>query len=109
MTWFLMAHAKVKHDQDVEVNMELLSMENHEKNTALQEAIRNYHCEIVELIIREEPGLTLFTNNAGESPLFLAVDRGFYNIARCILKAVPDCSYGGRNKMNALHAAVIRA
>ncbi|KAM4125990.1 hypothetical protein ACB094_01G354400 [Castanea mollissima] len=89
--------------------MELLRMENHERNTALQEAIRNDHCEIVELLIREDPGLTLFTNNAGESPLFLAVDRGFYNIARCILKAVPDCSYGGRNNMNALHAAVIRA
>ena len=74
MTRFLIAHAKVKHDQDVEVNMELLSMENHEKNTALQEAIRNYHCEILELLIREDPGLTLFTNNVGESPLFLVVD-----------------------------------
>ncbi|KAM3714697.1 hypothetical protein ACJW31_01G354000 [Castanea mollissima] len=106
MTRFLVARAK---HQDVEVNMELLRMENHERNTALQEAVRNDHCEIVELLSREDPGLTLFTNNAGESPLFLAVDRGFYNIARCILKAVPDCSYGGRNNMNALHAAVIRA
>ena len=109
MTRFLIARAKVKHDQDIEGNRELLRMENHEKNTALQEAIRNDHCEIVELLIREDPELTLFTNKAGESPLFLAVDRGFYNIARCILKAVPGCSYGGRNKMNALHAAVIRA
>ncbi|KAK7851029.1 protein accelerated cell death 6 [Quercus suber] len=109
LTRFLIARAKVKHDQDVEVNMELLRMENHEKNTALQEAIRNDHCEIVESLIREDPWLTLFTNSAGESPLFLAVDRGFYNIARCILKAVPDCCYGGRNNMNALHAAVIRA
>jgi len=79
MTQFLVARAK---HQDVEVNMELLRMENHERNTALQEAIKNDHCEIVELLIREDPGLTLFTNNAGESPLFLAVDRGFYNIAR---------------------------
>lgn len=106
MTRFLIARAK---HQDIEVNMELLRMENHERNTALQDAIRNDHCEIVELLIKEDPGLTLFANNAGESPLFLAVDRGFYNIARFILKAVPDCSYGGRNNMNALHAAVIRA
>ncbi|KAK7821273.1 hypothetical protein CFP56_037900 [Quercus suber] len=60
------------------------------------------------LLIKEDPGLTSLTNNAGESPLFLAVDRGFYKIAIHILEAVPKCSNVGRKSMNVLHAAVIR-
>uniref|UniRef100_A0A2N9EWA6 PGG domain-containing protein n=1 Tax=Fagus sylvatica TaxID=28930 RepID=A0A2N9EWA6_FAGSY len=107
-------------DKEVETRMELLRMQNQEKNTALHEAIRNYRYDIVELLIREDPGLALFTNNAEESPglalftnnaeespLFLAVDLRFYKIALHILEAVPNCSYGGRKGMNVLHAAVI--
>ncbi|KAK7814313.1 ankyrin repeat domain-containing protein 23 [Quercus suber] len=79
-----------------------------EKNTALHEAIRNDHYDIGELLIREDPELASFTNNALESPLFLAVDRGFYKIAFQIIETIPECSYMGRNGMNALHTAVIR-
>ena len=78
--------------------------------SALHDVVRNGHFDIVELIIREHPRLTSLTNNAGESPLFLAVDRVFYKIALHILEEavnVPGCSYGGRNKMNLLHVAVI--
>uniref|UniRef100_A0A7N2MLP4 Uncharacterized protein n=1 Tax=Quercus lobata TaxID=97700 RepID=A0A7N2MLP4_QUELO len=91
-------------------NHELLRMGNLEKDTALHDAVRNGHFDIVELLIREHPRLTSLTNNAGESPLFLAVDRAFYKIALHILEEavnVPRCSYGGRNKMNLLHVAVI--
>ena len=94
-------------DKEVETKVELLRMQNQEKNTALHEAIRNYRYDIVELLIREDPGLALFTNNAEESPLFLAVDLRFHKIALHILEAVPNCSYGGRKGMNVLHAAVI--
>ena len=86
----------------------LLRNINLEKNTALHEAIRNDHYDIVELLIREDPELASFTNNALESPLFLAVDRGFYKFALQIIETIPECSYMGRNGMNALHAAVIR-
>ena len=85
-------------------------MGNLEKDTALHDVVRNGHFDIVELLIREHPRLTSLTNNAGESPLFLAVDRVFYKIALHILEEavnVPGCSYGGRNKMNLLHVAVI--
>uniref|UniRef100_A0A2N9EX43 PGG domain-containing protein n=1 Tax=Fagus sylvatica TaxID=28930 RepID=A0A2N9EX43_FAGSY len=95
----------------VEKKMELLKMQNLEKNTVLHEAIRNCHYHIVELLIRVDSSLALITNNAGESPLFLAVDRGFHQIALHILEAVPECAvpecYGGRKSMNVLHAAVI--
>ncbi|GMY20760.1 protein accelerated cell death 6 [Fagus crenata] len=104
MTKLLITSAKNK---EVETRMELLRMQNQEKNTALHEAIRNYCYGIVKLLIREDPGLALFTNNAEESPLFLAVELRFYKIALHILEAVPNCSDGGRKGMNVLHAAVI--
>ncbi|XP_075669934.1 protein ACCELERATED CELL DEATH 6-like [Castanea sativa] len=96
------------NDREVEAKMELLRMENLEKNTALHEAIKNDYYDIMQLLIKEDPGLTSLSNNAGESPLFLAVDRGFYKIAIHILEAVPECSKVGRKSMNVLHAAVIR-
>ena len=100
---------RARTEVEVGRNHELLRMGNLEKDTALHEAVRNGHFDIVGLLIRGDPELTLLTNSAGESPLFLAVDRAFYKIAFHILDAVnvPECSYGGRNKMNVLHAAVI--
>ena len=95
--------------QEVETKMELLRKQNLKQNTALHEAIRYDHYDIVKLLIQEDPELTLITNNAGESPLFLAVDRRFYKIARHITDTPGDHlpSYKGRKSKNALHAAVI--
>nr|POF25121.1 isoform 2 of protein accelerated cell death 6 [Quercus suber] len=105
MTKRLISCAK---DQEAAVKNLLLRKRNLEKNTALHEAIRNDHYDIVEFLIREDPELASLTNNASESPLFLAVDRGFYKIALQIIETIPECSYMGRNGMNALHAVVIR-
>ena len=96
------------NDQESAVKELLLRMQNQEKNTALHDAVSNGHYDVVDLLIKEDPGLTSLTNNAGESPLFLAVDRGFYKIALRILEVAPNCSYVGRKSMNVLHAAVIR-
>ncbi|XP_065617669.1 ankyrin repeat-containing protein At5g02620-like [Quercus suber] len=93
-------------DQEAEVKRLLLKAQNEEKNTALHLAVKHGHYDIVDLLIRKEPGLTSITNTAGESPLFLAVDRRFLKIALRILET-PECSDGGRNNMNVLHAAVI--
>ncbi|XP_065621225.1 ankyrin repeat-containing protein At5g02620 [Quercus suber] len=94
-------------DQEAEVKRLLLKAQNEEKNTALHLAVKHGHNDIVDLLIRKEPGLTSITNKAGESPLFQAVDRGFFEIALRILD-ISECSDEGRNKMNVLHAAVIR-
>ncbi|KDP26873.1 hypothetical protein JCGZ_18031 [Jatropha curcas] len=64
---------------EVEVEKELLRMQNLEKDTALHEAARNGHFEI------------------------------FYKIACLILEVARTCSYGGRNSMNVLLVAIIRA
>ena len=97
-------------DQEIGMKMELLRKKNLEQNTALHEAIRYDHYNIVELLIQEDPWLTLITNNAGESPLFLAVDRRFYKIALHIIDMPGDHlpSYKGRESKNVLHAAVIK-
>ncbi|KAF4381739.1 hypothetical protein G4B88_002889 [Cannabis sativa] len=95
-------------EQDLEADRSLLRMSNLKGDTALHEAVRNDHYEVAILIIDEDRDLTCFVNNVGESPLFLAVDRGFYKVALHILETAPKCSYVGRNGMNALHAAVIR-
>ena len=72
-------------------------MGNLEMDTVLHDAVRNGPFDIVELLIREHPRLTLLTNNAGESALFLAVDRAFYKIALHILE----------EEQYVLHVAVI--
>ena len=94
-------------DQEAEVKRLLLRAKNAEKNTALHLAVKHGLYDIVVLLITEDPGLTLITNNAGESPLFLAVDRGFFEIALRILE-IQECSDEGRKNLNVLHAAVIR-
>ena len=93
--------------QGAEVKRLLLRAKNVEQDTALHLAVKHGHYDVVVLLITEDPGLTLITNNAGESPLFLAVDRGFFEIALRILE-IQECSDEGRKNINVLHAAVIR-
>lgn len=99
---------RASRDQEADVKRLLLRAQNVEKNTALHLAAKHGHYDIVELLIKEDPGLTSVTNDARESPLFLAVDRGLFEIALRILE-IPECSEEGRNNMNVLHAAIIRA
>ena len=54
-------------EQEAAEKFLLLRKRNLEENTALHEAIRNNYYDIVELLIREDPELASFTNNAGES------------------------------------------
>lgn len=106
MTKILVAKAK---KTDVEQNRKLLSMVNHEKDTALHEAVRHNRFEVVKLLIEEDKGLASIENSAGESPLFIAVDRYFFHVAFHLLDCSPNCSFAGRRGMNVLHAAVIRS
>ena len=72
-------------------------------------AVRYGKSEVVEELIKEDPELAMFINNARESALFLAVDRKFYNIASQILSAAPECSLAGSDGMNVLHVIAIRS
>lgn len=102
----------VEHAKGLEVEAEyrkLLRLVNNKGNTALHEAVLNGYHDIAELLIKEDQTLTSFENEAGESPLFLAVDGGFKKIALRVLDTFPNCSISGRNGMTVMHAAVIRA
>ena len=78
---------KAKDQRDVEAGgQQLLSM----VNTTLQVAVRyddDDEFEIVRELMKEDPKLAKHVNNAGESALFLAVDRENHKMARCILSA----------------------
>ncbi|WCJ32761.1 ankyrin repeat family protein [Euphorbia peplus] len=87
----------------------LVCIGNLKGDTALHEAVRSNNLKAVELLINEDEGLTCVNNNEGDSPIFIAVDKSFYRIARHILKAAPTCSFAGRKDMNVLHAVVIRS
>ncbi|XP_065624352.1 uncharacterized protein LOC112003668 [Quercus suber] len=106
----------IDHDKKPDVESggrkQLLNMVNQDGDTALHVALRydkDGQFEIVKELIKEDPRLAERVNNAGESALFLAVDRELYDMASHILSAAPDnCSNAGRHGMNVLHALVIR-
>ncbi|OMO96256.1 hypothetical protein COLO4_15396 [Corchorus olitorius] len=101
--------AKNISTREIEAGEKLVRMVNVEKDTALHDAARNGHVQIAELLIKEDPELALFTNDMGESPVFIAVDKKHVEIAKLILEVAPEVSLSGRNNMNALHAAVVRS
>ncbi|KAE8688490.1 Ankyrin repeat family protein [Hibiscus syriacus] len=94
---------------EIEAGERVTKMVNQVNDTALHDAARNGHFRIVELLIKVDCELPTLLNDAGESPLFIAVDKRHLHIALLILKDAPDFSFAGRNDMNALHAAVIRS
>ncbi|KAL5707904.1 hypothetical protein ACHQM5_018754 [Ranunculus cassubicifolius] len=106
----------VRRDEDVESggsgehipNQELLRMGNNTQNTALHEAVRYDHVKVVKLLTRADPTFTYFANNAHETPLYLAAEKGWYDIVAQILDTCSSPAHGGPNGRNALHAATIR-
>ena len=85
----LIQHAKVlQQDLGSGVNIivkEMLEMMNNGKDTALHEAVRNNHLEVVKLLIEEGPDFSYSQNEAGETPLYIAVERGFKEVMDYIL------------------------
>ena len=87
---------------------EMLETTNNEKDTALHEAIRNNHLEIVKLLIQEGPDFSYSQNEAGETPLYIAVERGFREVMYHILdKCSSPTHHDGPLGRTTLHAAVI--
>ncbi|KAF3943626.1 hypothetical protein CMV_029835 [Castanea mollissima] len=86
----------------------LLKITNESNETALHGAVRNGHNTIVKKLIEKDPSMTSLRNKDGESPLFIAVDRGFFDIAEYILDIEECFEYRGSKGKNILHAAAIR-
>ena len=106
----LIEHAK-SPQQDLESGVnktvkEMLETTNNEKDTALHEAIRNNHPEIVKLLIQEGPDFSYSRNEAGETPLYIVVERNFKDVAFHILDNCTSPAHDRPLGRTTLHAAV---
>ncbi|XP_027158328.1 ankyrin repeat-containing protein At5g02620-like [Coffea eugenioides] len=86
----------------------MLRMANVDGNTALHEAVRNSFYEVAKLLVQEDPEFHYRPNYAMETPLYLAVEKGYHDIADLILVTCKSSSYLGPGNRTALHAAAIR-
>ncbi|KAB1227578.1 hypothetical protein CJ030_MR1G017407 [Morella rubra] len=75
---------------------------------ALHEAVRRNHLTVVILLLTEDPDFSYSANDAGETPLYIAIERNFKAVALKILESCVSPSYGGPLGRTALHAAVIQ-
>ncbi|KAM3754962.1 hypothetical protein ACB098_02G002700 [Castanea mollissima] len=85
----------------------MLQITNKEKETALHEAIRYNHLEVVELLLEVDPNYSYSANDVGETPLYMAVERNFQDLAFKILDTCESPAYDGPIQRTVLHAAVI--
>ncbi|XP_028784291.1 ankyrin repeat-containing protein At2g01680-like [Neltuma alba] len=82
---------------------------NDKKDTALHEAARYGHTEGVDFLVKEEPDHSYFGKNvADETPLYIAVERKYWNVVDTILNNSDNSlQNNGPNGRIALHAAVL--
>ena len=83
-------------------------MTNKEKDTALYEAVRYNHIEVVKLLISKDPDFSYSANDAGETPLYIATERKFKDVLFEILDKCKSPMDGGPLGRTALHSAVIQ-
>ncbi|XP_059627715.1 protein ACCELERATED CELL DEATH 6-like [Cornus florida] len=90
----------------------MLRMSNVEGETALYEAVRNNHLEVVKILMTEDPQYLHPPNNAKENPLYLAAQRCYPSILSKILEITISKDYISQdyirpNGRTPLHAATI--
>ncbi|KAG2245628.1 hypothetical protein Bca52824_085256 [Brassica carinata] len=88
------------------ITKQLLRTTNKQNDTALHVALKSGHVDVSKLLSEQDTGLLDMANNNNESPLYLAIERGLFDIADHILATSPSVSSTGPKGMNALHAAV---
>lgn len=94
--------------REIEAQQKATRILNDREDTALHVAVYYGHLNVVEILIHKDPGLLLFVNSVGDSPLFVAINRKMFKVAKFMLENSNECSLRGRDGMNALHAAVAR-
>ncbi|KAF3456877.1 hypothetical protein FNV43_RR01531 [Rhamnella rubrinervis] len=113
----LIKHAKENHRDDhnqdhesrgAEAVKKMLRMASKEGDTALHEAVRFQHLHVVKILISEDCDFKHNANNSGETPLYMAVERGYNLIAEAIIEHCNSPASGGPTGRNVLHAATIR-
>uniref|UniRef100_A0A6I9QKT7 Serine/threonine-protein phosphatase 6 regulatory ankyrin repeat subunit C n=1 Tax=Elaeis guineensis var. tenera TaxID=51953 RepID=A0A6I9QKT7_ELAGV len=115
--------ARAGHDEIVSLIIQLakegciearrvLRATNMDKANALHEATKHNHASVATTLIEEDAELASMLNDAGMSPLYLAIVTGSLNVAKALLQSsswerASPVSYAGPNKKTVLHAAVL--
>ncbi|KAK0604056.1 hypothetical protein LWI29_011644 [Acer saccharum] len=111
---FLLEECKKPSQNDQESGIEatrlMLQMTNEARDTALHEAVRysDDHLDVVKVLTEADPKLTYDANTAGETPLYLAAERGYADVLDQILTTCTSPADHGPYARTALHVAVIR-
>ncbi|KAK9182779.1 hypothetical protein WN944_025925 [Citrus x changshan-huyou] len=104
----LIAECKKPHQNDPEKGVEaarlMLGTTNEAKDTALHEAVRYNQVDVVKMLTKE-PNLPYDANQAGETPLYLAAERGYKDVVVDILSTCISPADHGPMGRTALHAA----
>lgn len=110
----LIQAAKVRHG-DLEEGISsreachqfLIRRTKKEKNTALHEAVRFNHFDVVKKLTEEDPEFLYSANDAGETPLYIAAEKGYRKSVFEILDTCTNLSYQGPDGLTALHVAAV--
>ncbi|XP_034681045.1 ankyrin-1-like [Vitis riparia] len=109
---FLIDWATESTDVETGGIQQVLRMRNMEGNTPLHEAVRNgHHSTVLVFMEAKDSDLFVSLNNAGESPLLMAVDTRASEIVKTILPNSKPSSllHRSSNGQTILHRAILRA
>ncbi|XP_034677671.1 ankyrin-1-like [Vitis riparia] len=109
---FLINWATESTDVETGGIQQVLRMRNMEGNTPLHEAVRNgHHSTVLVFMEAKDSDLFVSLNNAGESPLLMAVDTRASEIVKTILPNSKPSSllHRSSNGQTILHRAILRA
>ncbi|KAK9182776.1 hypothetical protein WN944_025922 [Citrus x changshan-huyou] len=108
----LIAECKKPHQNNPEEGVAaarlMLGTTNEAKDTALHEAVRYNQVDVVKMLTKEDPNLPYDANEAGETPLYLAAERGYKDVMEDILSTCESPVDHGPMGRTALHAAAFR-
>ncbi|KAJ1404728.1 Ankyrin repeat [Sesbania bispinosa] len=104
-----LAAVKDTAENGIGADKKLIRATDKENDTALHEAVRYHHIEVVNILLQNDPNHSYNANNANETPLYLASERQYKKVVSEILQHVESPAYGGPNDRTALHAAVINS
>ncbi|ESR33735.1 hypothetical protein CICLE_v10004657mg [Citrus x clementina] len=105
----LLQHDNEELESGIRTVRHMIRMTNHEKNTALHEAVCHRNVDVVKILTKEDPDYPYSANNDGKTPLYMAADYGSSDMVLALLENSTSASHEGPNGKTALHAAAMKS